>query len=235
MGKGRSSGKENIELDDWEARLNAVSVSGETLDGLVLDYLTTEGYAEAAQAFAQESGRSPPPDPGASARTEIRRAVQQGDIERAVDAVNDLDASVLEADPGLFFQLQRQRLIELVRAGDPAAALAFAQEFVAPLAADDPRLLEDLEQTVALLLFQQPADSPMAALLSEGQRRRTAGELNAAVLRAQSRAPEASLLRLLQLLLWLQARVQRLATCPVIHDLVEGSLVAPGAAEAAST
>ena len=39
---------------------------------------------------------------------------------------------ILDTDPQLFFHLQQQRLIELIRSGDINRALEFAQEELAP-------------------------------------------------------------------------------------------------------
>ena len=41
--------------------------------------------------------------------------------------MNDLDPEILEGQQGLFFHLQQQRLIELIRGGQLAEALEFAQ------------------------------------------------------------------------------------------------------------
>ncbi len=46
---------------------------------------------------------------------------------QAIERVNDLDPEILEAQQGLFFHLQQQRLIELIRQGQLAEALHFAQ------------------------------------------------------------------------------------------------------------
>lgn len=51
---------------------------------------------------------------------------------------------VLETSPGLFFHLQQQRLIELIRGGETEAALDFAQEYLAPLAEDQSAFLEEM-------------------------------------------------------------------------------------------
>ena len=41
--------------------------------------------------------------------------------------MNDLNPEILDTNPRLFFHLQQQRLIELIRSGDLDAALDFAQ------------------------------------------------------------------------------------------------------------
>lgn len=84
---------------------------------------------------------------------EIRRAVQSGDVETAIEKVNDLDPEILEEHSELLFHLQQQRLIELIRNGAVDEALEFAQEQLAPQGEDNPAFLQELERTVALLVF----------------------------------------------------------------------------------
>jgi hypothetical protein len=50
-------------------------------------------------------------------RMEIRSAIQNGDVDKAMERVNDLNPELLETNPSLYFHLQQQRLIELIRNG----------------------------------------------------------------------------------------------------------------------
>lgn len=59
---------------------------------------------------------------------------------------------VLETSPSLFFHLQQQRLIELIREGQAEAALDFAQEYLAPLAEDQAAFLEEMGKDFLELL-----------------------------------------------------------------------------------
>lgn len=132
-------------------------------------------------------------------------------------------------NPLLFFHLQQQRLIELIRAGNVGDALRFAAEELAPRAEEHPSLLPELEKTMALLAFELPTmgqqqrtgtegrtasstparkglantlepPSSILDLLSPAQRLRTAGELNAAILTSQSQGREPKLPQLLRML-----------------------------------
>jgi CTLH/CRA C-terminal to LisH motif domain len=53
-------------------------------------------------------------------------------------------AQILEEHAELTFHLQQQRLIELIRGGDADAALAFAQDILAPLGEEHPAFLAEL-------------------------------------------------------------------------------------------
>ena len=46
--------------------------------------------------------------------------------------MNDLDPEILDTNPKLFFHLQQQRLIELIRHNKVEEAIEFAQEELAP-------------------------------------------------------------------------------------------------------
>ena len=66
-----------------------------------MNYLVTEGHVEAAKTFERESGTAASMDLGTiQERMEVRRAVQTGDVDAAIEKVNDMNPEVK--------QLQRQ-------------------------------------------------------------------------------------------------------------------------------
>lgn len=173
-------------------------------------------------------------------RMEIRRCVQTGEVEAAIDRVNDLNPEVkptkkfcfcdlfvqiLEEHSELFFHMQQQRLIELIRQGKTEEALEFAQEYLAPHGEENPKYLEELERTVALLAFEDIQTSPVADLMDVTQRQKTASELNAAILSSQCQEEEPRLPHLLKMMIWAQNRLKKkIASFPVIEDLVSAKL-----------
>lgn len=184
---------------------------------------------DAALAFKRESGTDPGVDLAAiTDRMEIRRAVQSGNVEAAIEKVNDLDPEILEEHAELLFHLQQQRLIELIRKGAVDEALEFAQDQLAPQGEDNLSFLEELERTVALLVFQDPGASPMGDLLEPAQRARTASELNAAILASQSQAGKPKLPNLLKFLIWAQQELEAKADFPKMDDLVAAKPVRAG-------
>lgn len=97
--------------------------------------------------------------------------------------------------------------MELIRscddAGDIGPALKFATEQLGPRAPTNPKFLEDLERTMALLLF--PADSlepQLAALLDPELRRAAADSVNKAILEKLSTRREAAIRHLVKLRAW---------------------------------
>lgn len=75
----------------------------------------------------------------------------------------------------LFFHLQQQQLIELIRESRIEEALRFASDQLAERGEEDPSVLEELERTMALLAFEEPMNSPFADLLSHSHRQKVRG------------------------------------------------------------
>ena len=126
-------------------------------DRLIMDYLVTEGYKEAAEKFRIESGTQPSiPLDSLDNRIKIREAIQRGDLEEAVALTNKLNPEILDTNQLLYFHLQQQRLIELIREKDIVSAVEFAQNQLAEQGQESSNFLEELEQTMALLAFENP-------------------------------------------------------------------------------
>lgn len=215
-------------MDDWERKLAAVKIRKEDMNRLIMNFLVTEGYVEAAQTFQQESLTQPGIDLAAiTDRMEIRKAVQSGNVEEAIERVNDLNPEILEENHQLSFHLQQQRLIELIRQGQTEEALEFAQEYLAPHGEENEAFLEELERTMALLAFEDARSSPVADLMDISQRQKTASELNAAILSSQCQEKEPRLPTLLKLLLWAQSQLDSKLQYPRMVDLVAGRLSDP--------
>lgn len=52
----QASSKKVITREEWEKRLNSVKIRKEDMNKLVMNFLVTEGYVEAAERFQLESG-----------------------------------------------------------------------------------------------------------------------------------------------------------------------------------
>ncbi|CAN1810762.1 Protein GID8 homolog, partial [Linum perenne] len=131
---------------------------------------------------------------------------------------------ILDTNPQLFFHLQQQKLIELIRNGEIEEALVFAQEELAPRGEENPGFLEELERTVSLLVFEDMSKCPVRELLDISQRLKTASEVNAAILASQSHEKEPKLPTMLKILIWEQSQLEKKAVFPRINDLSNASL-----------
>ena len=67
-----------------------------------MDYLISEGYPSAAQKFAHEANIAPMLDvDSVQERVDIREAINKGDIQSAIEQINELNPQVRLADPHL--------------------------------------------------------------------------------------------------------------------------------------
>ncbi|KAL6544796.1 Glucose-induced degradation complex subunit [Orobanche minor] len=228
-----ATSKKVITRVDWEKKLNDVKVRKEDMNKLVMNFLVTEGYVEAAEKFRLESGTErilKIADIDLATITDrmaVKKAVQSGNVEDAIEKVNDLNPEILDTNPQLYFHLQQQRLIELIRNGKVEEALEFAQEELAPRGEENQGFLEELERTVALLAFEDVTNCPVGELLDLSQRHKTAAEVNAAILTSQSHEKDPKLPSLLKMLIWVQNQLDEKATYPRITDLSTAALEDP--------
>lgn len=223
-----STSKKVITRVDWEKKLNDVKIRKEDMNKLVMNFLVTEGFVEAAEKFKMESGTEPDIDLATiTDRMAVKKAVQCGNVDDALEKVNDLNPEILDTNPQLFFHLQQQRLIELIRNGKVEEALEFAQEELAPRGEENETFLEELERTVALLAFEDFSNCPVGELLDISQRLKTASEVNAAILTSQSHEKDPKLPSLLKMLIWAQNQLDEKSTYPRINNLVTAVLEDP--------
>jgi len=199
--------KLTIPGDDWRKALESVRIPKDQLNSLVLNYLVTEGYRQAAEQFRHESGCTLHFDPEEiDQRMRVRRAVMEGEIDEAISAVNELDAQILDGNQGLLFRLRLQKLIEYIRQGAVQEALAFSQEVLAPVAVSNPSLLQALEEVMALLAFESLDSSPLAHLVHSSHLQTIASELNSAILASSGLVQDSKITALMKTLAWSQRR-----------------------------
>ncbi|MBA0778861.1 hypothetical protein Gotri_006676 [Gossypium trilobum] len=87
-----ASSKKVIMREEWEKRLNHIRIRKEDMNKLVMNFLVTEGYAEAVAKFRMETGTEPDMDVAMiTDRMAVKKAVQCGNVEDAIEKVNDLN------------------------------------------------------------------------------------------------------------------------------------------------
>lgn len=65
------------------------------INSLILDYLTMQGYPQAAEKFSKEANLLPQQEDSAiTTRREIKNYIHSGHIELAIQRLNDLDPEV---------------------------------------------------------------------------------------------------------------------------------------------
>jgi len=192
---------------------NECQIPRNALNELVMNYLVTEGFKEAAEKFQDEAGiKSNIALNGMDNRIKIRDALQAGKVTEATSMVHQLYPELLDDERDLFFHLQQQQFIELVRENKIEDALKFASDHMAERGEESgsEAILEELERTLALLAFEDPEKSPYSDLLSYSHRQKVASELNAAILKAEhSDNIQPKLAIGLKLVLWAQNELDK--------------------------
>ncbi|KAI1322926.1 ran binding protein in the microtubule-organising centre [Xylariaceae sp. FL0255] len=188
------------------------------INTIILDYLTVAGYSNAAAKFSAEANLQPQqPTPAIQQRQNINAFILGGEIENAINELNEIDPSILDNNSHLHFALLRLQLVELIREcncspdRDITAALEFAKSQLGHRATTSPKFLQDLEQTMSLLVFPQDdnLNPSLSALLQPGLRREVADQVNQAILDSQSLRKETAIRQLVQLRAWSEDIVRR--------------------------
>ncbi|KAK2766735.1 hypothetical protein FQN54_006049 [Arachnomyces sp. PD_36] len=202
---------------DFDRRVDEVKTSKTDMNLLVMNYLVTKGYPCTVKNFAAEANIKL--DGGADSieeRVEIRNAIHSGDIQSAIEKINELDPQILDENPSLHFSLLRLQLVELIRVyittpnGDISAPLDFATSQLAPRAPTNPQFLDDLEKTLALLIFPPENLTPsLSCLLDPELRKSVASRVSETILKSQGARGEARLYSLLRARAWAEREARK--------------------------
>ncbi|KAK5059817.1 hypothetical protein LTR84_009700 [Exophiala bonariae] len=217
-------------LSPFERRVADTHISKTDVNNLIMDYLITEGYPSAAQKFAAEANIQPKSDfSDIQERVQIRESIHRGDLQVAIELINELNPDLLDTDKKLHFSLLRLQLVELIRqsftSSDSALvgeAIEFAQNNLAPYAPLDAQFKNDLERAMALLIvpkesWNQASSSrstgsatsqvqndfgALAELVDPSLRRKVAKDVNEAILQSQDERREANIRYLVRARAW---------------------------------
>lgn len=103
--------------------------------------------------------------------------------------------------------------------------MEFAQSELSARGEENAEFLEELEQSLALLAFEDPTTSPYADLLKNSQRLKLVSELNSALLASQDQETTSRLSVLMKLVLWAQDQLQKKGlTFPKLTNIASGKL-----------
>ncbi|GKU98983.1 hypothetical protein SLEP1_g11907 [Rubroshorea leprosula] len=175
--------------------MDSAPVNWEALDALIIDFAKSENLIE--DSFS--SSPSPPSSPSFSSSSyhsrliirQIRRSVEAGDIDAAVDLLRTHAPSILD-NRHLLFRLQKQKFIELLRRGtveDRDSAINFTRTSLAPCALDAyPEAYEEFKHVLLAFIYDKDDQtSPVANEWREKRRYEIAG-LMSSVLRVHLHA-----------------------------------------------
>lgn len=210
----------------WEEKVKAYHLPRAELNKLLMEYLVKEGFKDAVLAFQSETGMEPGFNMGImDDQIKIRDAVEAGCIQKAVELVNEVDPEILDTNSKLYFHLQQQQLLELIRTGDVEQVLEYASTELSARGEENPEFLEELEQTLSLLAFGDVGSCPFTELLQPSQKLKVVSELNAALLASQDQEPASKLATLMKLVVWAQGQLEKKGIqFPKLQNIAEGKL-----------
>lgn len=99
-------------LDDWTASINKMSIKRNEINLLIMDYLISEGFKEAAERFKTEANidfdmeHAEETDEQINRRISIRNAIENGNIEDALQLINTHYPEMMDNHRNLYFRLQ---------------------------------------------------------------------------------------------------------------------------------
>ena len=210
----------------WEEKVKSYHLPRAELNKLVMEYLVKEGFKDSVQAFQSETGI----EPGVNMaimddQIKIREAVEAGDIQTAMELVNEVDPEILDTNSKLYFHLQQQQLLELIKKGDMERVIEYATTELSARGEENPEFLSELEQSLSLLAFADTNAAPFSELLQPSQKLKVVSELNAALLASQDQEATSKLSTLMKLVLWAQGQLEKKGVdFPKLATITDGKL-----------
>lgn len=203
------------------------------MNELIMDYLVREGFKEAAERFREEAGIEPArvfqSFDTMDTRIGVKQLIEEGEILKAIAAINLHYPEFLDLRGDIYFKLQQQHLIELIRQKRIEDCISYAND--QELQNTDPSKRSEIEKTMTLLAFSNPEESPYSNLMQIPRRLQLASEINDFILQDNTGEVEPSkprLVTLLKLLLWTQNQLERKRVIfPKMTDLVNGTIIEP--------
>ena len=108
--------------------MTKLTVTYSDINVLILDYLTTEGYPNAAAKFSTEANLQPHQDYASiQARQNIQNYIHSGNIQAAIECLNDLDPAV-SSSPHTVFKISFQMITSRVYMHHAEGLRAYAEK-----------------------------------------------------------------------------------------------------------
>lgn len=63
----------------------------------------------------------------------IRTLIINGKIDEAINEINEINSEILENNPAIHFELQKQKLIEIIKRNNVEEAITFSQNKLFPI------------------------------------------------------------------------------------------------------
>ena len=206
--------KKQLTPEEWDSKLLSLKIPKQQINKLVMDYLITEGFSEAALNFSKECSVPLISDDSLESRDQIRASIYLGEIDKAVLLINTLSPSILITNPNLLFSLRIQKLVIYIRENKISEALAYGQEVLAPTALGNKVLLAELEKALSLLAFTDFNSSSLIEISSPLYKLKLANEVNLAILKFFSKKQTPSINNLCKVFQWTSKKLEKTISFP---------------------
>lgn len=107
--------------NDWVNNIEKSTVKRNEINLLVMDYLISEGFKEAAERFKTEANIETDKDDQTKTYSEtdeqidkrisVRNAIESGEIQRSIQLINQYYPLLIDDNHGLYFELEVSRLV----------------------------------------------------------------------------------------------------------------------------
>uniref|UniRef100_A0A7N0RBM3 CTLH domain-containing protein n=1 Tax=Kalanchoe fedtschenkoi TaxID=63787 RepID=A0A7N0RBM3_KALFE len=175
------------------------AISDKDIQNIVVSYLVHNYFNDTAESFIASVKMKPPPYnlDDMEKRKETLRFVSEGNVPRAIELTEELAPGLLEKNKDMHFDLLCLHFVELVCAKKCTEAIEFAQTKLTSFGKVQ-KYVSKLEDSMAMLAYEEPRNSPMSHLLSADHRQQVADSLNRALLEHKGQPRYPALERLLQ-------------------------------------
>lgn len=218
-----------ITNEKWNEELSKIKVSRTEMNKLVLNYLIIEGHKDAVVQFIKETNLQCEYDANLlEKRMIIRNLIIGGKIDEAINEINDINIEILGKNPSIHFELQKQKLIEIIKHNKIEESIEFAQKNLFPIAKNNKGLLIELEKIMSLLAFEDIQQSPFKQLGTTEQLKKLSSVINIQILASQMQPTDLILPMVMKLLKYSQNELKKeinfpeiLSVCPLKVSKVE--------------
>uniref|UniRef100_A0A0N4ZEG7 Glucose-induced degradation protein 8 homolog n=1 Tax=Parastrongyloides trichosuri TaxID=131310 RepID=A0A0N4ZEG7_PARTI len=184
-------------------------IAEEYQEELILDYMIKSGYLDAAESFCQEIGRpfNVKMYESLPERMKIRSLISASKIGEAISTIQETLPEFFQKNSELYFLLRLQELTELIRGKKTVEAMDFAQQHIIPIAEANSNCIPVMEETFALLAFDNPETSPFGHLMDPKKLQSLAYEVNAAILRLKNLDEKPTMENIVKLVVFFAAQM----------------------------
>ena len=214
--------KKSIPYEKWlEESPSIERISKVSQDQLVLDYLISEGYSEAAEQFSLESGIGI--DISKSKlmkhKNQFRELLYSGKIDELIENLKGIDENMFDNNENLLIDLLLIKFSLIVKSGKIQDAINMGKQELATYMTND-KYSEKIDQYLVMLAFQDITKYPYQDLINNVQLCKITSKINAEL----NKKKDPKLLMLLRLLYWSQDNLSDHVNFPSLTEPSEAKV-----------